>query len=70
MPTNKTKPASRNLKNVLEDSDKLGDIMGNVIGMLKSVNTNSPEAKLNETTISDGKGGRITLNRNGKDIKK
>lgn len=28
---------------------------------MQSVKTDTPEAKLNETTISDGKGGRITL---------
>ena len=29
--------------------------------LLSSVDINSQEAKLNETTISDGKGGRIFL---------
>ena len=29
---------------------------------LQSIDINSPEAKLNETSISDGNGGRIDLN--------
>ncbi len=33
-----------------------------VIKILQSANTTKPEAKLNETSISDGKGGRIELN--------
>ena len=32
-----------------------------VVKVMQSVKTDTPEAKLNETTISDGKGGRITL---------
>ncbi len=32
-----------------------------VIIVMQSVKTDTPEAKLNETTISDGKGGRITM---------
>lgn len=32
-----------------------------LIELLQSVNVNSPEAKLNATSISDGKGGRIEL---------
>lgn len=33
----------------------------NLVKVMQSVKTNTPEAKLNETTISDGNGGRITL---------
>lgn len=33
-----------------------------LMGALQSVNTNSPEAKLNRTSISDNNGGRIELN--------
>ncbi|MCL5784549.1 MAG: hypothetical protein M1142_04325 [Patescibacteria group bacterium] len=33
-----------------------------LMGALQSVNTNSPEAKLNKTSISDNNGGRIELN--------
>ena len=29
---------------------------------LQNVKTDTPEAKLNETSMSDGKGGRITFN--------
>lgn len=32
-----------------------------LIIVMQSVKTDTPEAKLNETTISDGKGGRITM---------
>lgn len=32
-----------------------------LVEILRSVETNIPEAELNETTISDGKGGRILL---------
>lgn len=32
-----------------------------LFGAMQSVNTNSNLSKLNETTISDGKGGRIEL---------
>jgi hypothetical protein len=32
-----------------------------VVKVMQTVKTDTPEAKLNETTISDGKGGRITL---------
>lgn len=33
----------------------------NLVTLMSSVPTNTPEAKLNETTISDGKGGQIYL---------
>ena len=32
-----------------------------IIKVMQSVKTDTPEAELNKTTISDGKGGRITL---------
>lgn len=32
-----------------------------LITLMSSVQTNTPEAKQNETTISDGKGGQIYL---------
>lgn len=32
-----------------------------VIVVMQSVKTNTPEAKLNETSINDGKGGRIVM---------
>lgn len=32
-----------------------------VIIVMQSVKTDTPEAKLNETSISDGKGGRIVM---------
>lgn len=32
-----------------------------LISLLSSVDIHSPEAELNKTTISDGKGGRILL---------
>lgn len=33
-----------------------------LIGALQSVDTNSPQGKLNRTSISDNNGGRIELN--------
>ena len=32
-----------------------------LVELMRTVDINSPEAKLNATTISDGKGGRILL---------
>lgn len=39
----------------------LEDALAELVELLKQVNTNSPLAKLNETTISDNNGGRIEL---------
>ena len=33
-----------------------------LVKILQTINVTKPEAKLNESTISDGKGGRIELN--------
>ena len=44
--------------------------INNLVNVMKSVNTNSPEAELNSHSISDGKGGRIELNDYTKDKSK
>lgn len=54
--------------NILEDDDD--DNFTEFVGNLNSVNTNKPDAKLNETTISDNNGGRIILNEDGDNIVK
>lgn len=36
-------------------------VIPRVIVVMQSVKTDTPEAKLNETSISDGKGGRIVM---------
>jgi len=41
--------------------------LSQLMNELQSIDINSPEAKLNETSISDGNGGRIDLN---EDLKK
>lgn len=42
---------------VFEESNAIYQL----VELMKSVDINTPEAKLNATTISDGKGGRILL---------
>lgn len=37
-------------------------VLPELVNTMKSVNTNTPEAKLNETSMSDNNGGRITFN--------
>jgi hypothetical protein len=39
-----------------------GQVLSELADTMKTVDTKSPEAKLNATSISDGKGGRIELN--------
>ena len=41
--------------------------LNNLVNTMKSVQTNTPEAKLNSHSISDGKGGRIELDDHTKD---
>lgn len=55
--------------NILEDNDD-DDNLTEFVGNLSSVNTNKPDAKLNETTISDNNGGRIILNEDDTQIVK
>ncbi len=38
-----------------------GSVLKEIIDRLRSVETDSPQAKLNETSISDNNGGRILL---------
>lgn len=37
-------------------------VLPELVNTMKSVNTSTPEAKLNETSMSDNNGGRITFN--------
>ena len=46
------------------------DEENDLIGALKSVDLNSPDAELNETSISDNNGGRIILNEDDKSVVK
>ncbi len=39
-----------------------GQVLSDLANTMKSVDTKSPEAKLNTTSISDNNGGRIELN--------
>lgn len=45
---------------LLADDD--GDNLQEFVSNLNAVDTNKPDAKLNETTINDNNGGRIILN--------
>lgn len=54
-------------------SDTLGNNLTQVMDAMKSVDTKSPEAQANATSIADNNGGRIELNedlKNPKIIKK
>ena len=42
-------------------STKPGNKIEELVRLLSSVKTDSPEAKINETSISDNNGGRILL---------
>ena len=44
-----------------QNSIEEGNTISQLVKLMNSVDINSPEAKLNATTISDGKGGRILL---------
>jgi hypothetical protein len=50
---------SVNVRDAIED-DSLDEVL-KLIDLLESIDTSSPQAKLNETTISDNNGGRIEL---------
>lgn len=54
--------------NILTDDDD--DNFTEFVGNLNLVNTNNPDTILNETTISDNKGGRIILNEDDTQIVK
>lgn len=47
-----------------------GQSLSDLVGALQSVDTQTPEAALNATSISDNNGGRIELNQDGEVIKK
>ena len=47
-------------KTVTNKENEINNIL-KLISLLNSVDIHSPEAELNKTTISDGKGGRIHL---------
>lgn len=58
--TNKDKlEAKLNTESNSENGD--GNVICQLVEQMRSVDIDSPEAKLNITTISDGKGGRIRL---------
>lgn len=44
--------------------------VADLVGALQSVDTTTPEASLNATSIEDNNGGRIELNQDGVVIKK
>lgn len=52
---------NHSVHNALETSNQS---IPNIVNILQSVDTKSPEAKLNATSISDNNGGRIELNQN------
>jgi hypothetical protein len=60
------KKQSENLKALMSDTSTILEKspIYSLIENLKKIDLDSPEAKLNETSISDGNGGRIELVRN------
>lgn len=49
------------MENKIVKKENIDNPIVDLVELLRSVDINSPEAQLNATTISDGKGGRILL---------
>ncbi|MDO8498402.1 MAG: hypothetical protein Q7S44_01315 [bacterium] len=55
-------PMSDNQQQVTDSSSDSGQPMADLVDVLQSVDTESPEANLNATSIEDNNGDRIELN--------
>lgn len=58
---NSTIQASQSAPEVAPSTPKDTNPVPVIINVMQSVKTDTPEAELNKTTISDGNGGRITM---------
>ena len=59
---NPTPPSQDNQQPPIESSNNSGQPMVDLVDALQSVDTQSPEASLNATSIEDNKGDGIELN--------
>lgn len=54
--------SDNNQQQVTNSSNDSGSVLTDLVDALQSVDTQSPEASLNATSIEDNNGGRIELN--------
>lgn len=64
---NQTPQNDNNLQQATDSSGNSGQPMVDLVDALQSVDTQSPEASLNATSIEDNNGGRIELNEDPSD---
>lgn len=59
---NQTPPSDNNQQQLTDSTNDSGQPLADLVDALQSVDTTTPEASLNATSIEDNNGGRIELN--------